>query len=136
MKLIPRLRLKAKAGFTLIELIMTIVVVGIVAIPLSLLLSQHIESTFQSEDLTIATNLARFEMEKVNNLAYASIVNATFSNYEGYSYDLTRTFAYAQGSDSSAESLKKITVEVSKSGTAAVLVSLISYIAKNISYGL
>jgi prepilin-type N-terminal cleavage/methylation domain-containing protein len=135
-KLIPKLRLKAKAGFTLVELIMAIVVVGIVSVPLSLLLSQHIESTFQSEDLTIATNLARFEMEKVNNLAYASIVNATFSNYEGYGYDLTRTFAYAQGSGLSTESLKKVTVQVRKSGSAAVLVSLISYIAKNISYGL
>jgi prepilin-type N-terminal cleavage/methylation domain-containing protein len=134
MKLIPRLR--HKTAFTLIELIMTIVVVGIVAVPLSLLLSQHIESTFQSEDLTIATNLSRFEMEKVNNLAYASIVNATFSNYEGYNYDVARTVTYAQGSDVSAESLKKITVEVRKSGSAAVLANITTYIARNVSYGL
>ena len=130
-----KLRLKAK-GFTLIELIMTIVVVGIIAIPLSLLLSQHIQGVFDSADYTLANNLARFEMEVVNNLAYTNITSTTISSYQGYDYTVTRTVTYAQGSASTAESLKKIVVGVKKSGSATVLAGLVTYIAKNVGYGL
>lgn len=134
-RLILRLR-HSKKGFTLIELIMTIVVVGIVSIPLSLLVSQHIRSVFETSDDTLAFNLARFEMEKVNNTSYSSISSANTSNYEGYSYTVTRTVSYAYGSSSSDESVKKIQVDVKKSGSAVVLASLITYIAKNVSYGI
>jgi prepilin-type N-terminal cleavage/methylation domain-containing protein len=135
MKSIPRLPPKRKA-FTLVELIMTIIIVSIISIGLALMLSQHIEGAFYSEDLTTALNLARLEMEKVNNMSYANINSANFTNYEGYSYDLTRTVAYQYGNASSTESTKKVTVEVKKAGTSAVLISLVTYLAKNISYGL
>lgn len=139
MKLIPRSCRKkngAVTGFTLIELIMTIVVIGIVAIPLSLLVSQHIESVFYSEDYTSALNLARFELEKVTNLAYANINSASISNYEGYAYDITRTVIFVQGNAGSAESLKKITVDVKKAGDTAILASMVTYAAKNVIYGM
>jgi len=130
-------RLKAK-GFTLIELIMTIVVVGIIAVPLSLLLSQHIQGVFDSADYTLANNLARFEMEVVNNLVYTNITSANIYPYQGYDYTVTRTVTYAQGSASTAESLKKVVIDVKKSGSisATVLTSLVTYIAKNVGYGL
>ena len=123
-------------GFTLIELVMTIVVVGIVAVPLSLLLSEHIRSLFQSEDYTMATNLARLDMEKVNNLAYANVATASSPNYNGYNCDIIRTVTYAQGTQLTPESLKQIRVDVRKTGSATVLVSLVTYLARNISYGL
>jgi len=115
---------------------MTIVVVGVAALPLSLLISQHIETAFHSEDSTIAFNLARFEMERVNNMAYTNIVNASFSNYQGYNYDIVRTISYVNGSSSSAESLKKISITVNKTGDNTVLASLVTYIARNVNYGL
>jgi hypothetical protein len=43
---------------------------------------------------------------------------------------------YAYGTALTPESVKKIVVEVKKSGSAAVLVNLVTYIAKNISYGI
>ena len=122
----------ARTGFTLIELIMTIVVVSIIAIPLSLLLSQHLESTFQSEDYTMAVNLGRFEMEKVNNLIYDSIVS---QNSSMYNYDITRTVVYVKGDSTTPESLKQIRVEVRRAGSAAVLVNLVTYLARNVNYG-
>jgi prepilin-type N-terminal cleavage/methylation domain-containing protein len=125
-----------KRGFTLIELVMTMVVMGIAAIPLSLLISQHTMSVFQSADYTATLNLARLEMDKVNNMPYAGIANASFSNYQGYDYDLARTVSYAYGSALSAQSLKKITVSLTKHGSAVVLFNLVTYIAKNVSYGL
>lgn len=131
-------RLHHKKGFSLIELIMTIVVVGIAAIPLSLLIVEHTRSVFQSEEYAMVVNLARFEMERVNNMPYGNITIGTtvFSNYQGYDYDITRTVSYAQGGAVSTESLKEIRVEVKKGGEAGVLVELITYLTKNINYGL
>lgn len=115
---------------------MTIVLVGIVSIPLALLVSQHIESVFRSEDYTITRNLARFEMEVVNNTAYANIVSASSPSYQGYNYDVTRTVSFAQGTALTSESLKQIRITVTRHGSATVLVSLVTYIARNVSYGL
>ena len=130
-----RLRLN-KRSFTLIELVMAIIVVGVVAIPLSILIGEHIPAVFQSEDYAMALNLARYEIEVVNNLAYTSILDASYLNYQGYNYDVTRTVTYAQGSAVTAESMKKITVNVMKSGSAQTIVSLMTYVARNVSYGL
>lgn len=115
---------------------MTIIVVTVTAIPLSQVVFQHIEGAFDSEKFTIARNLARSEMERVNNLLYANIVNANFPNYDGYNYDITRTVSYAAGRASSAESLKKIVIAVNKSGDPQVLESLVTFIAKNVGYGI
>ena len=136
-KLLIMLRLMRqcrKKGFTLVELIMTMVIVGLIAVPLSISLTAQVQSTVQSGAYTTALNLARFEMEKVSNLAYASIASASFSNYQGYSYDLTRTVIYAQGDAGSVESLKKITVSLTQAGSATVLVTLVTYVAKNVTY--
>ena len=123
-------------GFTLIELVMTMIIVSIVSIPLSLLIGAHIESVFLSERDVMAENLACHEMEKVNNMTYANIATASFSNYEGYAYDLTRTVTYVQGDGASVESLKKIQVEVKKAGETNVIARSVTYLAKNVAYGI
>ncbi len=127
--------MRRKGAFTLIELIMTIVVVGIVAVPLSLLVSQHISSLFVSEDLTMAYQLARAEMERVLNLPFANITTAAFSGYEGYNYDVARIVVYAQGSNASPEGLKKVTTQVTKANGTDVLADVVMYTAKNVGYG-
>jgi len=123
-------------GFTLIELIMTIVVVGIVALPISLNLGKQVQSVFVSKDYTMALHLARFEMERVLNTAYASITSATVSNYQGYAYNVTTAVSYAFGTSLTAESVKLVTVSVTKAGSATVLVTLNNYIVKNVTWGL
>ena len=127
---------RRKKGFTLIELLMTIVVMGIIAVPLSLLISGHMESVFISEDNIQARQFARFELEKVNNIPYANIVTTTTSQYEGYNYTVYRVVSFDRGNSGSSESLKKITVNVTKTGSTDPLISLVTYIAKNIAYGL
>ena len=127
----PRRKLR---GFTLIELIMTIVVVGIVAIPISITLSKQVQSVFQSQDITMAINLARFDLAQMNNTTYTSIASTSISGYQGYGYNLTRTVSYVNGTSSSTESTKKITVQIAKSGSATVLVELNTYISRNIRY--
>jgi len=115
---------------------MTVVVVSIVALPISLTLSKHVQSVFVSQDYTTALNLARFEMEKVMNTDYASIASATTNNYLGYSYNVTTTVTYAFGTALTTESVKLVTVSVTKAGSAVVLVTLKNYIAKNVTWGL
>jgi type II secretory pathway pseudopilin PulG len=126
---------RLRQSFTLIELVITIVVVAIIALPLAVMLAQQAESTVRSQDFSTALNLARLEIEKVNNLAYTAITSDSVSDYEGYPFDLTRTVVYVAGSDAAAESLKQITVRVSKAGNATPLASLVTYIARNVNYG-
>ena len=123
-----------KKGFTMIELLMTIVVVGIVSIPLSLLVSQHFTSVARSSAYAITLNLARLEMEKVNNLAYAGISDLT-TNYPEYNYDVVRTMSFEEGDENSDESLKRVRIEVQDADNSAVLYSVETFIAKNIGYG-
>ena len=129
-----RKRCNSLTGFTLIELIMTIVVVGEVALPISVTLSQHIASVFESQDLSMAVNLARFDLAQMNNTAYASIISATLNSYQGYKYDLVRTVTFVNGTALTAESTVKIDVKVYRAGTANLLASLTTYISKNLRY--
>jgi prepilin-type N-terminal cleavage/methylation domain-containing protein len=128
---LPRHRPK---GFTLIELIMTIVVVGIAALPISITLAKHVQSVFLSQDMTMATNLARFDLAQMNNTAYASVVSVTLNNYQGYPYTLTRTVSFINGTALTVESTIKVTAQVSSPGSAVVLAKLVTYISKNLRY--
>jgi len=126
---------RKKSAFTLIELIMTIVVVGIIALPISITLARQIQSVFISQDYTVALDLARFEMEKVINTAYASIVVGTTNsaNYQGYAYDLTTIVSETV---SGSEAYKTISISAKKAGSATVLVTLKTYLVKNVTWGL
>lgn len=123
-----------RKSFTLIELVMTIVIVGIVAIPLSLTLGRNITSTNESTDLSKAIELGRLEMETAGNIAYASLASASFSNYKGYAFDVVRTVSYVHGTAVSAESTKLVNVQVKRAGSAAVLAEFNTYITRNIAY--
>jgi len=130
--------LSPKKGFTLIELVMTIVIMGIVAVPLSLFIAEQVEDVFYSEGLTEAVNLARCEMEVVSNTAYADLATGTtvLNNYRGYNYNLTKAISYVYGGDATAESLKQVVITVTRSGSAVTLSRIVTYIAKNVTYGL
>mgnify|MGYP001562893869 FL=1 len=129
------LKFSKKRSFALVELIMTVVVVGIIALPISVTLSKHIQSVFISQDYTLTLNLARFEMETVLNTAYASIAVGTSSviDYQGYvHYDLSKTVTETT---SGAQGYKFITVSVAKD-TGTISATLKTYVVKNVTWGL
>ena len=59
-----------KKGFTYIELLITLAIIGVLFVPVMQLFSHSLYATGDSQDLITATNLATWEMEKVKNLAY------------------------------------------------------------------
>jgi Tfp pilus assembly protein PilV len=120
---------------TLVELILTMVILGIVAVPLTLMLYEHVEGVFLSSDQMLAAQLGRREMERQNNMAYDSLLTASQSNYQGYPFDVDTTVSYVYGNASSVESLKSVQVEVTKHGSSDVLANYITYRVKNVQFG-
>lgn len=114
---------------------MTIVLATIISIPLGLLISSHLEGVVMAEEKMSATNLARLDMERVKMMAYANIVSATFSNYLGHDYDVVRTVSYALGNSTSAESVKLVRVSVRRAGSNQDIMTLSTYITKNVNNG-
>ena len=122
-------------GFTLLELVLVIVVLGLTALPLSLLLTEYTEGAALSHDKSLACQLGRMEMEKVRNLGYGEVQSGDFPGYEGYDYDVSRTVTFIFGDAGSPESLKMVLVNVRKSGQPSILSRLVTYRARNVLYG-
>ena len=124
-------------GFTLIELVITIVILGVVLIPLGFMSTEYVRAIVYSRDLGVAEGLAKVEMAKINNLSYSDVTLAdgydnTASNYEGYVYDLRRT---VNNVDGWSGNLRQVQVRVFPSGESSLhLVNLITYVA-NVSFG-
>lgn len=124
-------------SFTLIELIITIVLMGILMIPLGIMSMEYMRGIVYVRDLGTAEGLGKIETAKINNLSYSDATLAdgydnTITNYEGYPYDLRRTVNYVAGWNNN---LKQVQVRVYPSGnTTAFLANLITYIA-NVNFG-
>lgn len=59
---------KNRAGFTFIEILMTLAVVGILFVPVMQLFSSSLYATNQNQEMITAMNLAQSEIEKTINL--------------------------------------------------------------------
>ncbi len=125
-----------KRSFTLIELIITITLMGIVLIPLGLMSLEFTREIVYSRDIGRAEALAKLEIAKINNLSYADPSLAagydnTTANYEGYPYDLRRSVTAGP-----VANLKQVQVRVYPAGnTTNFLANAITYIGNNIAFG-
>ena len=144
-------------GLTLVELVITISLAAILGIPVGLLLSEHLTSALGARDVTVATNLARREMEYVDSLndnasgpffssaLGGAVVPTTtdFLSYQGYPYTLRRTVTCLLGNCTStslsSQGVKRITVTVYKPSAtdpfAQLLATLITYRTKHVAFG-
>ena len=129
------------AGVTLIELVVTISLAAILAIPVGLLLSEHLTGALRARDATVATHLARYEMELLDSqndfFTLASV--APQPNYQGYPYTLTRAVTCLLGDCTStattSQGVKRIEVTVTKTGSSDPLATLVTYRTKHVSFG-
>jgi prepilin-type N-terminal cleavage/methylation domain-containing protein len=67
--------MKKNNGFTLIETVIGIVVIGIISLGLLAVFTGVFTNACRDEVLTIATSLAKGELERVTRLSFASIVD-------------------------------------------------------------
>jgi len=119
-------------GFTLVELVVTILIVSMFVAGIAMIMQQVVVGLAFSGDSVKALSLARLEMSKVNNLVYlldstlADGYDFTTTNYDGSVYDLNRTVDYVADT---SNKLKEVNVSVYPTGTTDILISLTTYVA-------
>ncbi len=110
---------------------MAMIILAVIAIPMASMIGAQIQGMMEASDFTTAGNLARREMEKLNNIPYASVANGNSSS-GGY----TVSWAVTTVSGSNGAERKDITLTAKRTGTASNLVTLYGSIAKDVTYGL
>jgi len=122
---------KAK-GFTFIELIMIIVIVGIAVVPLIQMFTTSLKGSADTEATSIALELAQDKMEETKQLGFGGIssTSGTFSSpFTAYSYQVTVSYVNDTFTDSggSPTNYKKVEVKVThSSGTSTTLTTVVS----------
>jgi len=128
---------KFLGSFTLIEIIITIVLVGLALIPLSIMALEYVRGTFYSRDLGVVEGLAKDELSKVNSLSFndptlADGYNNITGNYQGYSFDLQRSVNIVPGMNNA---LKQVQVRIYPAGDLSrQLINITTFVA-NTSFG-
>ncbi|MBI2093286.1 MAG: type II secretion system protein [Candidatus Omnitrophica bacterium] len=138
-------------GLTLIEIIVTISLLAIIAVPASLLLSEPMRAAISFRESTVAMGLARSELEQLDalndfchaDLALTSASGITVDPYQGFPYALTRIVSCQTGDCSSncnapnnnRNGIKRIEIRVSRSGSSDVLARLTNYRTKYVLFG-
>jgi len=125
-----------KRGFSLIEIIITILIIAIFVSVIASVFQEIVKGLGFSGDTVKALSLARLELSKVNNLKFtdstlADGYNNTTSNYESSSYDLNRAVSIVP---STSNNLKKVIVSVYSATTTNILAKLATYVA-DINFG-
>lgn len=118
-------------GFTLIELIITIVVISVFLALLGFSFQNIVNGLGFSNDSINALNLGRLELSITNNLLYSDARMAdrydnTTTNYQGLPYDLQRTVDIINPPD---KNLKEVNVYIYPTGTTDLLAGFITYTA-------
>ena len=139
-----------RRGLTLVELIITISLAAIIGIPVGILLSEHLAGALRARDATVAMNLARYELEKIDSLnnfcdPSLNLVTTTIDPYQGLPYALTRIVSCRTGGttcdncnlppSNANNGVKQIQIQVRKSGSSEILATLISYRTKYVNFG-
>jgi Tfp pilus assembly protein PilV len=118
-------------GFTFIELIMIIVIVGIAVVPLIQMFTTSLKGSADAESNSIALELAQDKMEETKQLSFAAIASTsgTFASpFTAYSYQVTVGYVDQNFNNSgSPTNYKKVEVKViHTSGTSTTLTTVVS----------
>ncbi|MEI8350180.1 MAG: prepilin-type N-terminal cleavage/methylation domain-containing protein [Candidatus Omnitrophota bacterium] len=84
-----------KKSFTLVEVIMVIVIVGVSFLGLAVTMQQVLSNIHKPRVMSVATLLAEKEAERIIGTGFAGAVNESLQsysgNFSGYSYQVTIT---------------------------------------------
>ena len=107
--------LKKENGFTLVEIMVAVLILGAALIPIFIMFSEGISLTARSTELNLAVNTAQDKMEEIRNMTHNSITIGTWPDEEvtignrSFVRHVTVTNSDVSGAGGN---LKKITVEV------------------------
>ena len=124
-------------GFTLVELVMSIIIIAICAIPTALMFQQAAGKSFITRVTTVATALAEEKMEETLGLGFSGVTDsgptAFSSPFSDYSYQVTVYYVQAADLNTSVSptvtAYKNVEVRISHSavGTVSLMSLLTSY---------
>ena len=122
---------KRDKGFTFIELIMVIVIVGIAIIPLIQMFTTSLKGSADAEATSIALELAQDKMDETKQLSFAATASTSgsfASPFTAYSYQVTVSYVDQNFTASvPATNYKKVAVKVThSSGTGTTLTTVVS----------
>jgi len=83
---------KGRSGFTLLEVLITIVILVLALFPLVQIMSSGLLAGLESEATAHVMNLAQMKMEEIKDTSFANIVSQSkqgFPGHPGYSYAIT-----------------------------------------------
>ena len=131
-------------GMTLMELVIAVALAGIIGVPLGLLLSEHLRAAYETRQSSIAVQLARAELERLDSLndffaPDLALGTTVLPAYQGYAYDLQREVTCQAGNctktAANSQGIKRIRVTVTPAGSAARAISLTSDRTKHVAFG-
>ncbi len=107
--------LKKENGFTLVEIMVAVLILGAALVPIFIMFSEGISLTARSTELNLAVNTAQDKMEEIRNMTHNSITIGTWADEEvtiGNRAFIRHVTVTNSGVSEAGENLKKITVEV------------------------
>lgn len=128
-------------GLTLVELVITISLAGILGVPVGMLLSEQLNGALKARDYTVGMNLARQEMERLDSLndffVLASQSASAVPGFPAYTRTVTVTCSFGNCTSTGVGSQggKRVEVVVTKTGSSDPLARLVTYRTKHVQFG-
>jgi len=144
------------AGFSLIELSLTIFLLGILSLPIGGMVVEHLRASIQGDDTVAAENLARYEHERLVGLSFNQLGDwcsmpqsqlpaseawcpASVSGpnpYAALPHAVTRRVVTQTPTDNSSASMKRVTVRVFRPALSpASLIAMTTFVTDDVSFG-
>ncbi|MBN1883425.1 MAG: hypothetical protein JW885_14755 [Deltaproteobacteria bacterium] len=102
-------RMNSESGFSILENVISVAVFTVGVLSISMLFTQTMTYTHFSEKLSVATNLARSELEELRNTPYVNIESdSANSTVDSVDYDLS----WVVTSDDPIDGVKKVVMRV------------------------
>ena len=148
---------RTQMGLTLVELVITISLAGIIGVPVGIILSRQLDSALRARDYAVAMSLARAAMEQVDSASdlpafcnLNSTVPAPVSGYPAYTVErvvacqttgstcncgCSGACGTVAGAASARNDIKRIEIRLTKSGSGERLATLVTYRTKYVLFG-
>ncbi|GEM_PF-1388955 len=107
---LKRFNRRSERGFSILENMISMAIFSVGILSISMLFTQTMTFTHNSEKMSVATNLAKGKLEELRNTPYANIVSGTDSEtVDNVKFDLEWTVT----NDSPLTGVRKIVMEIS-----------------------